>query len=209
MADGFEWTRVESATNARHNAAAKKGCEIASDAGVKWSREQSLESSENKDGDVVLDPLDSKGFMGPSFIDFSGGSCHTIAARRMVDIRKPFWVRPTAGSAEPFLVTDAIEKEKHGSADVRVADANAHRTGHKIAYVAFAFNHFGAIGREARPLITALTLRMKARAGKSDRTVTPYKEARVLGFFSTAIQIASARSIRARVYNPTSSAISV
>jgi Reverse transcriptase (RNA-dependent DNA polymerase) len=208
VADGFEWTRIESSTNARHNAAAKKMCDIASDAGVKWSREQSLESSENKDGDVVLDPLDTKGFMGPTFIDFSGRSCHTGAMRRLVDTHAPFWLRPTAGSGQPFLVTDEIEKEKHDSADVRVADANAHRSGHKITYVAFAFNHFGTIGREARPLISALTLRMKARSGKSGRAVTPYKEARILGFFSTAVQIASARSIRARVYNQASPAIS-
>jgi hypothetical protein len=202
LSDGFKWHHVESSTNARHNAAAKLICEIATEAGVRSSREQSLHSSENKDGDVVLDPLDSKGYMGPTFIDFSGSSCHAEASIRLVNTETPYWLRPTAHSAEPYRVTDKIEKEKHDSADARVADANAQRQGHKIAYVAFAFNHFGVIGREARPLITALALRMKAHAGKSSRSISPFKEARILGFCSTAVQLATARSIRARVHNP-------
>jgi hypothetical protein len=208
VADGFKWLHTENAMNARHNAAAKLMCEIATEAGVRSSREQSLHSSENKDGDVVLDPLNSKGYMGPTFIDFSGASCFANVCIKQVNIESPFWLRPTAKSVEPFRVTDRIEKEKHDSADTRVADANARRQGHKIAYVAFAFNHFGVIGREARSLISALALRMKAHAGKSSRAVSPYKEARILGFCSTAVQLATVRSIRARVYNPANAALS-
>jgi hypothetical protein len=43
---------------------------------------------------------------------------------------------------------------------------------------------------------------MKVQSNKNARSVNPYKEARVLGFFSSAVQIASARSIRQRVFNP-------
>jgi hypothetical protein len=78
----------------------------------------------------------------------------------VVNKDSPYWLRPTAGSLEPFLITDAIERAKfNAGAQQRLHEANSKRQEHnKVGYVPFAANHFGTLGRACRPLLSALAV---------------------------------------------------
>lgn len=141
--------------------------------------------------------------MGPTFVDFSASSTYTVSHTRKVNKDTPFWLRPTALSLEPFVVTDHIEAEKEilRGAHERLREAQILRPGANLVYVAFAANQYG-IGRGSRQLVSALALRMKSYNSKRNRSqINPFKEARILD--SSPPQFREQQQIQSTVVCPT------
>ncbi len=178
------------------------GQAVAKIIGVSHRIEGSLLTTDNRDGDLVLAPLGVDNFRNSTFVDFSIGSTHAQKYLKLPNIATPFYLRPTRLGKEQYLVTEEIEAGKLGAGGAmeRLREANMH-SDDLLAYVPFAANHFGVIGLGANPLIQAMAARMRARQGKGPKALAPLREARIRGFFSTAVQKATVGSMIARIDN--------
>jgi hypothetical protein len=201
----MQWMHVKATNMARHDALVKTGMAVANLAGILHTIEGSLTTSEKRDGDLVLGPIEAEGFTGFTFIDFTAVSAHRKEWLRLVDTDRPYYLRPVRLTAEAHVLTETAEKQKleQGGALARLEEANTLAKSAQLAhYVPFAANHYGLIGLGATKLIGAIVARMQASQGKSKTATMPLKAARIKGFFSTAVQRATVEAIIARVANP-------